>query len=48
MAKTAAVAEGAWLANFKAQPVLWLLPALGLLLPLIATVGMRARREGGR
>ena len=45
LAKTAAVAEGAWLANFKAQPVLWLLPALGLLLPLIAAVGMRARRE---
>ena len=43
--KTADVAQGAWLANFKAAPVLWLLPALGLLLPLVSAMGMRARRE---
>ncbi|QIL79153.1 cytochrome d ubiquinol oxidase subunit II [Diaphorobacter sp. HDW4A] len=45
LGKTAAVVNGAWLANFKAQPVLWLLPALGLLLPLVSAIGMRARRE---
>ncbi len=43
--KTAGVAEGAWMGNFKAAPWLWLLPVLGLLLPLIAALGMRARRE---
>ena len=45
LAKTAAVASGAWLANFKAQPALWVLPALGLLLPLISALGMRGRKE---
>ncbi|MPM40557.1 Cytochrome bd-I ubiquinol oxidase subunit 2 [bioreactor metagenome] len=45
LAKTAAVQGGAWLANFRAAPVLWLLPALGLLLPLVTAMGMRARRE---
>ena len=43
--KTAAVASGAWLANFKAQPLLWLLPALGLLLPLVTALGLRSRKE---
>ena len=44
-AKTVAVTAGAWLANFGAQPVLWLLPALGVLLPLLSLLGMRGRRE---
>ena len=43
--KTAAVAAGAWMANFKAQPLLWLLPAIGLVMPLITAVGLRGRRE---
>ena len=43
--KTAAVAAGAWMANFKAQPLLWLLPAIGLAMPLITAVGLRGRRE---
>ena len=43
--KTAAAVPGAWLANFTAHPVLWLLPALGLLLPLLGAVGLRGRRE---
>ena len=45
LAKTAAVAAGAWLANFKAQPLLWLVPGLGLAMPLIAAAGLRGRRE---
>ena len=45
LAKTAALAPGAWLANFKAAPVLWVLPVLGVLLPWVAALGMRARRE---
>ncbi len=43
--KTAAVAPGAWMANFKAQPLLWLLPGLGLLLPLVTAAGLRGRKE---
>ena len=43
--KSAAAVPGAWLANFKAQPLLWLLPALGLLLPLLSALGLRGRRE---
>ena len=43
--KTAAVAAGAWMANFKAQPLLCLLPAIGLVMPLITAVGLRGRRE---
>jgi len=45
LAKTAAVVQGAWMANFKAAPALWLLPVLGAVLPWIAAMGMRARRE---
>ncbi|TPW31968.1 cytochrome d ubiquinol oxidase subunit II [Pararhizobium mangrovi] len=37
---------GAWLANFQAHPVLWLVPALGILAPLSAAAGFRAGREG--
>ena len=43
--KTAAVVPGAWMANFKAQPLLWLLPGLGLLLPLVTAAGLRGRKE---
>ena len=45
LAKTAAVAAGAWLANFKAQPLLWLVPGIGLAMPLIVAAGLRGRRE---
>ena len=45
LAKTAAVAAGAWLANFKAQPLLWLVPGIGLVMPVIAAAGLRGRRE---
>lgn len=43
--KTAVVAAGAWMANFKAQPLLWLVPGLGLVMPLIVALGLRGRRE---
>lgn len=43
--KTAAVAAGAWLANFKSHPLLWLVPGLGLAMPLLVALGLRGRRE---
>ena len=43
--KTAAVVAGAWMTNFKAYPVLWLVPAVGVLMPLIVAFGLRSRRE---
>lgn len=45
MNKTAAVAAGAWMANFKSYPVLWLVPAVGLVMPLVVALGLRSRRE---
>lgn len=33
------------MANFGRQPLLWVLPALGVLLPLVSVLGMRGRRE---
>lgn len=45
MNKTAAVVAGAWMANFKSYPALWLVPGIGLLMPLIAALGLRSRRE---
>lgn len=43
-----AVAEnaGAWLRNFQNMPLLWLVPLLGILLPLVAAAGFRARKAG--
>lgn len=43
--KTAELQAGAWFANYRAHPALWLVPALGLLLPLLAALGMWLRRE---
>ncbi|QGY02038.1 cytochrome d ubiquinol oxidase subunit II [Methylobacterium mesophilicum SR1.6/6] len=41
------VAEaGAWLANFRAQPVLALVPLIGVMAPLLAAAGFRAGRAG--
>ena len=45
MNKTAAVLAGAWMSNFKAYPVLWIVPALGLVMPLVAAVALRSRKE---
>ncbi len=42
--KTAVPAAGAWLANYAAQPLLWLVPGLGLGMPLLAAWWLRAGR----
>ena len=43
--KTAAVAAGAWMANFKNYPVLWLVPCIGLAMPLVVALALRSRKE---
>lgn len=43
--KTAVMAAGAWMVNFKSYPLLWLVPGLGLVMPLIVALGLRGRRE---
>ena len=45
MNKTAAVVAGAWMSNFKASPVLWIVPALGLVMPLVVAAALRSRKE---
>ncbi len=44
--KTAAVASGAWLANYSKHPWTMAAPALGIAASLITCVLMRARKEG--
>ncbi|WP_353185254.1 cytochrome d ubiquinol oxidase subunit II [Bosea sp. (in: a-proteobacteria)] len=44
--KTVVADSGAWLANFRAQPLLWIVPGLGVAAPLLALIGFRARWEG--
>jgi cytochrome d ubiquinol oxidase subunit II len=44
--KSAVVDAGAWLANFNAHPVLWLVPLLGVAAPLIVAIGFRTQHEG--
>lgn len=46
LGKTVVIDGSAWLANFAAHPLLWLVPALGIVAPLLAALGFRARREG--
>ncbi|TGP54133.1 cytochrome d ubiquinol oxidase subunit II [bacterium M00.F.Ca.ET.159.01.1.1] len=46
LVKTVVADGGAWLANFNAHPLLWIVPALGVAAPLLAAVGFRARLEG--
>ncbi len=45
MLKSATVGQGAWMANYAKQPLLWIVPALGVIMPLIAALGMKLRRE---
>ena len=45
MLKSAAVGECAWLANYAKQPLLWIVPAIGVCMPLLAALGMKLRRE---
>jgi cytochrome bd ubiquinol oxidase subunit II len=44
--KTVAVQSDAWLRNFARHPELWVVPALGILGPLIAFAGFKAARAG--
>lgn len=44
--KIAAANAGAWLHNFQNMPLLWLVPLCGVLLPLVAAAGFRARKAG--
>lgn len=44
--KTVVADGGAWLANFQAHPLLWLIPLLGILASLLAWAGFKAGREG--
>lgn len=44
--KTVVADPGAWLANFQAHPLLWLVPVLGIVAPLLAAIGFTARKEG--
>jgi cytochrome d ubiquinol oxidase subunit II len=44
LGKTVVAESGAWLANFVAHPVLWLVPVLGIVAPLLAAIGFRADR----
>lgn len=44
--KVAVVAAGAWLDNYRAQPLLWAAPALGVAGAALAALLLRLRREG--
>ena len=37
---------GAWLGNFEAHPILWLVPTIGIVGPFFVALGFRTRREG--
>lgn len=42
--KTVITEQGAWLANFKANGALWAFPALGVIMPIVAVLVMKAGR----
>ena len=44
--KTVEASAGAWFQNFEAIPVLWVIPALGVLLPLAGAVLIRSNKAG--
>ncbi len=44
--KTVVENGGAWLGNFQDHPLLWLVPLLGVVAPLLAAVGFLARKSG--
>lgn len=46
LGKTVIANASGWLRNFHATPALCLVPALGIVAPLVAAAGFRARREG--
>jgi cytochrome bd ubiquinol oxidase subunit II len=44
--KTVVENDAAWLRNFQDYPLLWLVPLLGIVSPLLAAVGFMARKSG--
>jgi cytochrome d ubiquinol oxidase subunit II len=46
LAKTVVRTAGAWLANYQRSPMLWAVPGLGLLAPLLVVVFAGMRRQG--
>jgi cytochrome d ubiquinol oxidase subunit II len=46
LAKIVVAAPGAWLGNYARWPLAWLLPALGLVAPLVLALLPRARAQG--
>ena len=46
LGKTVVINSAAWLQNFRATPWLAILPLLGIVAPLLAASGFRARRAG--
>ena len=41
----AALGQGAWLANYAQQPLLWIVPGLGVLMPWLAYASWHGYRE---
>lgn len=46
LGKAVVLDSGAWLQNFRATPWLAIVPLLGIVAPLLAAIGFRARRSG--
>lgn len=46
LGKTVVADGAAWLANFRAHPLLWAVPGLGVGAPLLAAIGFRTGGEG--
>jgi len=46
LGKTVVADAGAWLQNFRSYPLLWIAPALGVLSPLLAALGLRSGASG--
>lgn len=44
VSKVVTTEKGAWLANFKANGVLWIFPVLGVIMPIVAMFAMKAGR----
>ncbi|MDO4896666.1 MAG: cytochrome d ubiquinol oxidase subunit II [Moraxella sp.] len=44
ISKTVTTEQGAWLANFKANGVLWIFPVLGVVMPIVAVLVMKSGR----
>jgi cytochrome d ubiquinol oxidase subunit II len=46
LGKTVVADGAAWFANFRAHPLLWAVPGLGVAAPLLAAIGFKAASEG--